>query len=111
MMTDLLTIYNIYRNRTPSMTARIEAAVVVWCEAVFSEDAGTADHANRVLFAQRCLDETKRQKAVLMLLPLFATNADFQSQGDSFSDGAIAWVVNHYLSTATALAGLLAGLA
>ena len=110
-MTDLLGIYNIYRNRTPSMTARIEAAVVVWCEAVFSEDAGTADHANRVTFSQKCLDEAKRQKAVLMLLPLFATNVDFQAEGDSFADGAISWVVNHYLSTPTALAGIVAGLA
>ena len=109
-MADLLTVYNIYRNRTPSMAARVEAAVVLWCEARFSEDAGTADHANRVAFAQKCLDETRRQKAVLMLLPLFATNADFQSQGDSFSDGAIAWVVNHYLSEPGLLAGIIGGL-
>jgi hypothetical protein len=40
-MADLLTIYNIYRNRTPSMTARIEAAVVVWCEAVGGETLPT----------------------------------------------------------------------
>ena len=109
-MADLITVYNIYTNVTPSMRHRIEAALIEWCEPVFSEDAGTADHAQRLEFSQKCLGETARQKAVQMLLPLFATNADFQAQGDSFEDGAISWVVNHYLSEPGILAGLLAAL-
>jgi len=109
-MTALIDIYNIFSNVTPSMRHRIEAAVISWCEPVFAEDGGTANHADRLAFAQKCLDETARQKAVMMLLPLFATNADFQAEGDSFDDGAISWVVNHYLSEPGVLAGLLAEL-
>ena len=109
-MATLIEVYNIYSNVTPSMRHRIEAAVISWCEPVFAEDPGTTNHADRLAFSQKCLGETARQKAVQMLLPLFATNNDFQSQGDSFDDGAISWVVNHYLSEPGVLAGLLAEL-
>jgi len=109
-MTALIDVYNIYSNVTPSMRHRIEAALISWCEPVFAEDAGTANHAQRLAFAQAALVETKRERAVQMLLPLFATNGDFQSQGDSFTDGAIGWVVNHYLSEPGVLAGVLAAL-
>lgn len=109
-MADLITVYNIYTNITPSMGHRIQAALVEWCEPVFSEDAGTANHAARLQFAQACLVQEKREKAVQMLLPLFATNTDFQTSGDAFTDGAIAWVVNHYLTEPGVLAGLLATL-
>ena len=109
-MADLITVYNIYTNITPSMGHRIQAALVEWCEPVFAEDAGTANHAARLEFAQACLVQANREKAVQMLLPLFATNTDFQTSGDAFTDGAIAWVVNHYLSEPGVLAGLLAAL-
>lgn len=109
-MATLIEVYGIYTNITPSMGHRIQAALVEWCEPVFSEDAGTANHAARLQFAQACLVQEKREKAVQMLLPLFATNTDFQTSGDAFTDGAIAWVVNHYLTEPGVLAGLLATL-
>lgn len=107
-MADLITVYNIYTNITPSMGHRIQAALVEWCEPVFGEADTTPNHAQRLQFAQKCLGQANREKAVQMLLPLFATNADFQSQGDSFEDGAISWVVNHYLGAPGVLAGILA---
>lgn len=109
-MADLITVYGIYTNITPSMGHRIQAALILWIEPVFAEPAGTANHADRLAFAQKCLDQSARERAVHLLLPLFATNSDFQSSGDSFSDGAIAWVVNHYLSEPGVLAGVLAAL-
>jgi hypothetical protein len=38
-------------------------------------------------------------------------NLRVAAEGDSFADGAISWVVNHYLSTPGVLAGIIGGLA
>ena len=110
-MATLYDIYNLMVNRTPSVQHRIEGAVVVWAEAVFAEDVATANHASRLAVAQGALIDVKRQKIALALIPLFATNANYQTLGEALDDGSVSWVVNHYLGEVGVLQGILAELA
>jgi hypothetical protein len=89
--------------------ATLAAIAAVDVEAILGEDAGTANHANRVALAQGCLVEVKRERVVAMLLSVIVTNGTVQTQGDGIADGDLRWLVAHYLGMGSFVAGALAG--
>lgn len=53
---------------------KIEVAVIIAAEAIRTEDAGTANHANRLIWAKQAF-ENPTSVAVKMMMALLAANA------------------------------------
>lgn len=71
------------------LLGKIAVAVAIWCEVVRTEDPGTANHANRVAYANGALvnpDGTAR-RLIWIMLAQNAANSVAQIQGAS--DAAI----------------------
>jgi len=64
---------------------------------ILNEDAGTANHANRVIWANQTLADAK-SKAEQMMWGL-VTNATIAAAGDAATDNDIQFVVNSYINS------------
>ena len=78
---------------------RFKGAVIMSAASVYAEDAGTANHTNRMLWAEDVLLEGNIQKRVEELYRLAMTNATIVSLGNGCADSDIEWVVAHFLNT------------
>jgi len=107
-MATLGQIYGLAQYMPPSLKQRIEAGWLVKMEAILSEDAGTPNHAKRAQLAEKCLEPVMRQKVVNAFVAVMVTNATVQDQIDNIDDGAIHWLVGHYVDMATFVDGALA---
>lgn len=107
-MATLEHIYGLVAYMPPSLRQRIEAAWLVKMEAILGEDAGTANHAKRAQLAEKCLEPVTRQKVVGAFVAVIATNETIQTEGDNIDDGAIHWLIGHYVDMATFVDGALA---
>jgi len=107
-MATLEHIYGLVAYMPPSLKQRIEAAWLVKMEAILGEDAGTTNHAKRAQLAEKCLDPVTRQKVVGAFVAVMVTNATIQTEGDNIDDGAIHWLIGHYVDMATFVDGALA---
>lgn len=110
-MATLTEVYGLARNTPPALRQRIEAALIETVDSILQEDAGTANHVNRLALAQACLVETKRQATVQMLLSVVVTNGTLQTQGDAITDSDLRWLVGYYLGMASFVGGAVAAVA
>jgi len=84
-------IYNM-RYHDSDFKNRVVVACVNAAKDIFNEDAGTANHANRVTWATKVLDGAPAQ-AEHMLWGI-VSDATIQANGDSSSDTQIQTAVN-----------------
>jgi len=78
---------------------RFKGAVVMAAASVYAEDAGTANHTNRMLWAEDVLLEGNILKRVEELYRLAMTNATIVAAGNGCLDSDIEWVVANFLNT------------
>lgn len=85
---------------------RFEAACLKSAASVLVEDAGTADHANRLSWAQDVVPDATytRTTAVKMLRWGLATNGTLQEVGPLATDNDIDFIVASALGTVEVLA-------
>lgn len=77
-----------------SLRNKIEVAVIVAAEAIRTEDGGTANHANRLIWAKRAF-ENPISVSTQMLMALLAANAGATvAQITGASDATIQTLVN-----------------
>lgn len=110
-MATLAEVYGLAHNAPVALRQRIEAALIEVVDGILQEDAGTANHAERLALAQACLVEAKRERVVQMLLAVIVTNGTVQTQGDAIADTDLRWLVAHYLGMASFVAGATTGAA
>lgn len=102
-MATLLEIYNL-RYQTVTLKQRMIAAIAQASYDVLNEDAGTPNHANRVIWAYTTLADAQAM-AERMMWGLIS-NATVAAAGDGSTDADIQFVVNSLIdSYANALAG------
>ena len=70
-MATYLELRGLYSNG--DLMNRLEVACIVSAEAICTEDAGTTNHANRLVWAKNTFGNTRRT-AELMLMALLAAN-------------------------------------
>lgn len=68
--TELRTLF-----RHPVLTQKVEVACLIAAEAIRTEDVGTSNHANRLLWAKRVF-ASPHTTAEMMLMALLAANFD-----------------------------------
>jgi hypothetical protein len=87
------------------MQARLTIAIVDAAGAIVTEDPGTSNHANRLIWAGKVLKSfTDAQwMSGKMLFDLWQ-NASIAANGDASTDGDIQFVVNGLVSDAAAIA-------
>jgi hypothetical protein len=94
------------RYETPSFQQQIEVAIVTAAQAIVNEATNTADHANRMIWAQWALDNSNG--AAISFLWACAMNSTIQQSftadptGGSINDGDVQYVINSYLPTVLA---------
>lgn len=89
-------VYNL-RYESTSIKSRVEVAVTVAAQDILNEDGAVDNHANRVLWAQWAL-KNSRAAADQMMWGVVG-NATIQTEGDSSSDADIQFVVNGLVDT------------
>ena len=98
----LVDIYNCWSARDGLLKAKFIGAVLTQVFVVINEDGGTANHANRVVWANSMLTGTAaavEEAAMQNLRYALGTNATLQMQGDSVTDGDILYIVATQLDT------------
>lgn len=92
----LLDIYNLYTERGGTIQARFEAAILKAAWNVYNEPAGTQNHAQRLAWATRMLDdaEASGKEAKRFLRYAIAWNSVLQEQGEKTTDSDIEFIVN-----------------
>lgn len=96
----LVDIYNIYKGKG-SLQARFMAACLVAAKDIVAEDPGTANHAERVAWAeaiQQGGEDTLTSSALEILRFAAASNATLQSAGEAATDNDIQFIVNTELA-------------
>lgn len=98
MATNLEIYNNCYKDGS-TLLGRFMGACLKSAGSIKAEDAGTVNHANRVIWAdaviatrQGCEDRARQ----IMFLG-FSSNATLQSAGDAATDGDIDYIVAAYL--------------
>ena len=85
-----LTLHQLFDLRTSSsLRNRVAAACWTAAQAVFNEDSQTANHANRVAWACRVLEDDGGGAEVLRVFRAVLMNAAVQAAGDSATDADI----------------------
>jgi hypothetical protein len=95
-MATLLEIYSL-RYESATLRPRTVSAVVKAAQDILNEDPGTANHANRLIWAGEVLNDPKA-KTEEMLWGV-VSNATIQTGGDASSDNDIQFVVNGLVDT------------
>lgn len=78
-----------------SLRNLIEVAVIVAAEAIRTEDAGTANHANRLLWAKQAFDNPLGVAQKMLMALLAANKASTVAQITQASDATIQTAVNN----------------
>lgn len=94
-------IHNLlYGDGARPFRGRVRTTVLVAAGAILVEDVGTANHANRLAWAQGALGTvTGLDAAAEKMLLGVAANSTIQANGDASSDGDIQWTVNSLIDT------------
>ena len=71
------------------LLGRIEVGCIVAAEAIRTEDGGTANHANRVLWAQKAFNSPKTVAKQMLMAVLAANKALTVAQISDATDAAI----------------------
>lgn len=90
-MATLLDTYNLQYTHT-LLRQRTQIAIELAAYNVLNEDAGTANHANRMLWANTVLNDP-----IIMMgleMTLVVQNATIQASGDDCTDNDLQFVVN-----------------
>lgn len=95
-MATLQEVYNL-RYEATALKSRVVAAVAKAAQDVLNEDPSTANHANRVLWAQDALRDAKGAGETMMWGVV--GNATIQAAGEAATDGDIQFVVNGLIDT------------
>lgn len=91
-----LDTYNL-RYTSANLKNRTVVAVAKAAYDILNEDAGTANHANRVIWANQALADAQG-KAEQMMWGL-VTNATIAAAGDAATDNDVQFVVNSYINS------------
>lgn len=81
---------------SPNLRDRTKAAIREYAGVVLAEDAGTDNHANRVIWAVDSLDSI--DAATKRMLSEVVNNPTIQDVGDVCSDNDIKFVVNESIN-------------
>jgi len=95
-MATLLEIWNL-KSTSANLRNRCAAAVAKAAQDVLNEDAGTENHAARVVWAQDAL--VNAESAANRMMWGLLGNATIQSSGESSTDNDIQFVVNGLINT------------
>ena len=95
-MATLLEIYNL-RYEAVNLKNRTTAAIAKAATDVLNEDPGTANHANRLVWAGSALDNATAMAERMMWGVL--SNATIQANGESSTDNDIQFVVNSLIDS------------
>lgn len=88
---DYLGIYDL-QYRHSDLRTRTQIAISNAAYNVINEDAGTANHANRIIWANYALANPERMMSLEM--SLLVQNPTIQAGGDNATDNDIQFVVN-----------------
>jgi hypothetical protein len=90
-------LYNLYASGS-SLLARFEVACMVAAHNILNESAGTPNHANRVIWANAVLEDSKAMSN-RMLRRAISSNATLQAQGEAISDNDVQYICNSFVDT------------
>lgn len=77
---------------------KVTVACIVAAEAIMAEDAGTANHANRLIWAQSVFANPTTEAIRMTFAALAANNAATVAQIQSATDAAIQTIVNSHIN-------------
>lgn len=101
-MATLQELYNLWHEGS-DLRARVAAACAKASNDVLNEDAGTANHANRLVWARTTLMDIDAMATRMFWAVI--SNATIAAAGNAATDNDIQWVVNSWIdSFANALA-------
>lgn len=98
----LADIYNCWAGQSGLLKAKFLGACLVASYAILNEDAGTANHANRLAWANAILTGTVADveaKAMQHLRYAIASNATLQAAGEAATDNDVQFIVNSQINT------------
>ena len=98
----LVDIYNAWRGESGALKAKFVGACLKAAYDILNEDAGTANHANRVVWANVIVAGTMaeaEEKALQHLRYAVASNATIQAAGNDSADNDVQFVVNSQIDT------------
>ena len=98
----LVNIYNCWAGQSGLLKAKFIAAILKASYAIVNEDAGTANHANRLIWANAVLNGTVaavEEKAFQHLRYAIASNATLQAAGDAATDNDVEFIVASQINT------------
>jgi len=98
----LVDIYNCWAGQSGLLKAKFLGACLVAAYAIINEDGGTANHANRLTWANVVLNGTVADveaEAMQHLRYAIASNATLQSVGDAATDSDVQYIVNSQINT------------
>ena len=85
-------------NERGNLWNKFRGAVIKTASGIYSEDAATANHANRLLWAKDVLLTGNVDGRALEMYRLAMTNNDIVSAGDSALDTDVEWVTAFFLN-------------
>lgn len=97
----LLDIYNCWSAQSGTLRAKFIAACLKASYAIANEDAGTANHANRLTWANAILNGSIAEveaKAGQHLRYAMASNATLQTVGEAATDNDVEYIVNSQIN-------------
>lgn len=77
---------------------RVRVACLIAAEAVMAEDAGTANHANRLLWAKSVFEYPAVEAERMLMAALAANNAATVAQITGATDAQLQTVVNNHVN-------------
>ena len=98
----LVDIYNCWAGQSGLLKAKFIAACLKAAYDILNEDGGTANHANRLVWANVVLNGTVAEveaAAMQHLRYAIASNATLQSVGDGATDNDVLYIVSSQLNT------------
>jgi len=98
----LVDIYNCWAGQSGLLKAKFLAACLKASYAIVNEDGGTANHVNRLAWANSVLNGTVAEVEALAFQHLryaIASNATLQSAGDAATDNDVEFIVNSQINT------------
>lgn len=100
-MATLLEIYDVLlSDSSQELRNRVMAQCLISANYILNEDPGTANHANRLAWAQAALQSTNTLRAASdKMYTGVCTNPTIQGSGNDASDNDIAYVVASLIDT------------
>ena len=101
MSADLYTIGQLVLEPSGELIPRIAGAMTKAANAVFLEASSTANHTERLAWANAFVKgdkATRRTMAEQMLCRAAADNTTLQDKNNTIPDGDLEWVVNYFVN-------------